>query len=1204
MSAAERAADSEARRRAQTDFAAPLALEAGAGTGKTTVLVGRILAWCLGPGWERVEADGDASRDSSSCAVRVLDGVVAVTFTEAAAAEMASRMARSLHEIRNGAAPVGLCTEAWPADAGIRRERAAALLGELDRLQVSTIHAFCRSLLSEYPLDAGLHPHFEVDARGLVRGRIAREVVAERIESLGDDGDEDLILLVEHGFGAPELADTLATLLEESVSSSDLASDPLAPARVAEFANRMEEALAGFCRAMVEGRRSLPDHLKAAQLCDCIAQIHTRWAADPPRDAGALTRFQLWLRNLEFQIDKLGGWGQGRFGGVQETDAFASSRALIAAAAALKPLLLRIAETDFTLLAAFHRVAPPLLAEAERRLAAAGNESFQGLLERTRDLLRSNAAASARVRQRIDQLMVDEFQDTDSVQCEILSALTDPASSSAEPPGLFLVGDPKQSIYGWRNADLAAYEGFVESSGAEVLQLQVNHRSVPAILEEVARAIGPVMVREPGLQPDFAPLLPSERNSESSAGPGPEPVEYWVSCGFDQGAPIRVTSEEATRIEAEALVRDLHQVRSRHGAAWKDCAVLVSSRGRFDVLLDALRRADIPYAADRDIAYYRRREVRDAIALVRCVLDPNDQIALVTALRSSWVGVPDAAWMPLQRRDFARRLRHAMLAPEPDLAPLRTLCREAAAEVRGAAIPGLSKLGGWEALLIHAVEVLVDLRRSFRSESFDRFVERVRTLSLLEVCEAARYQGGYRIANLRRFFRELAEWLEASGGDLSDVLRELRRIERDDRVDDEGRVADPAEDVVRVMTIHAAKGLDFEHVYLPQLHRQRSDDARAWEAGRMGGPLEFQLTFGRGRSAGVIATLRFDELREQRRAVRGAEMVRTLYVAMTRAKRRLVLAGHLEDRGQGDRSHADLLVRSRRASLDQALARSAEGRDEYAVAWSFPALGSPPAPSIPTPGPAPPGPELASLRDQGHLLETERLVAARRALRRFGASVTQTAAERRESRTDETAFAVGPSQEARSAAVVGTATHRLLELFDWAADRDLEWERRRDQLHREIERNLGAGASERAAKRAEELLDTLVRGPLWERLHQLQPHLIGRELPVLLAPGAGSGEPTGYVSGVIDLLYRDPASGALVVADFKTDRVADADPAALRERAKRYRDQGAAYLRAVREGVEEGRAPAPRFEIWFLDASTVVPIECEAGRGVEPGLRN
>jgi ATP-dependent exoDNAse (exonuclease V) beta subunit len=127
----------------------------------------------------------------------------------------------------------------------------------------------------------------------------------------------------------------------------------------------------------------------------------------------------------------------------------------------------------------------------------------------------------------------------------------------------------------------------------------------------------------------------------------------------------------------------------------------------------------------------------------------------------------------------------------------------------------------------------------------------------------------------------------------------------------------------------------------------------------------------------------------------------------------------------------------------------------------------------------------------------------------------------------------------------------------------------------------------RAGQRADRLLERLAEGPLLAHLHALRDRVIARELPTLSPPERGDAEPVGFVAGAIDLLYRDPASGAFVVADFKTDRVPDAE--VLAERARAHATQGAVYTRAVQEAL--GLEERPRFELWFLDAGRIEGVE-------------
>jgi ATP-dependent helicase/nuclease subunit A len=211
---ARRSDDTESRRLAQREFERPLLLQAGAGTGKTSVLVARVVAWCLGPGWTRAEqrlAGRDDGADPEAIAGRVLERVVAITFTEAAAAEMEERIGRTLQQLGQEAAvpheTLHLDPDALPGDRELERTRARALLAAFDRLRVSTIHAFCRRLLAEHPREAGVHPRFEIDATGRARAEAARATIEAWLGNPARADDDDFLALFEADVGSSARGD-------------------------------------------------------------------------------------------------------------------------------------------------------------------------------------------------------------------------------------------------------------------------------------------------------------------------------------------------------------------------------------------------------------------------------------------------------------------------------------------------------------------------------------------------------------------------------------------------------------------------------------------------------------------------------------------------------------------------------------------------------------------------------------------------------------------------------------------------------------------------------------------------------------------------------------------------------------------------------------------------------------------------------------
>jgi ATP-dependent helicase/nuclease subunit A len=1208
-SGAARTADQQARLLSQTVFDRPQVLEAGAGTGKTATLVARILAWGLGPGWRRAAEELRAQHERlgrrgpvpvDRIAARVLDGVVAITFTEAAAAEMASRVAGALADVQRGGLPKGLLPEALGEAADERQTRASSLLVALDHLLVATIHAFCRRLLASVPLEAGLHPSFAVDAEGFVLAEVVQETVETAFhEALAAPEGSAIFSLAARGVNPLQMAEALVKLAADGVPPEALMADPLGPQAVAALGLQVR-TLAEAVRRLVGVRFGGVGRTKnAAAIAAGVETLARTFGSEgSPGTLGELVG-AVEGALPERLVKHLAKWGKDDFT-PSEAEVLGEARGdLLEPARGLAGLVRHLGKLDPEVLDLARRALAPLLAHVHRAMRARGAETFSALLRDARDTLARHPVVRVRFRSEITQLMVDEFQDTDSVQCEILRLLALDGPEE-ERPGLFLIGDPKQSIYGWRDADLAAYDDFlalVREVGGEVMSLSVNFRSLPAILAEVERVVRPVMRHEPGVQPAFQPLLPCE---ERSAEPDPlsglrAAVEYWVSwtpAGGDPDGLGEPSTQAAAELEAGALAADIRELHEG-GVPWREFGVLLRSTGDLDVYLQALRDAGVPYLVERDRSYYRRREVIEAAALVRAVLDPGDHLALVTVLRSSVVGVPDAAFIPLWTRSFPDRVSELAGLEDGGLAALQALVSEVAGALPQD-VPGIERIRGWERNLVAFLGHLAELRASFEAGSAAVFVERLRTLTLLDASEAARALGRYRVANLDRFFRTLLDAMEADS-DPHAVLRALRTAVSEVREAEEGRPLAAAEDAVRVMTIHKAKGLDFTHVYLMQAQKRSRAERRPWlDAEEIGGRFEYAL-FG-------AATPGWHTVEERRRRVAGAEMVRTLYVAMTRARDRLVVAGIFPAGASlgraGGRSHMDLLSRREtpEGGLVTVAARVRAGggshEDGSGARWVFPAL-RPAATEPAAPGKAIELPSPAEVSRQARLLAELRRDAEAREARPFSAPASEEAhrllhellaeeplAEEREAASSAT------RPEVSQAAAVGGAVHRVLEELDLGGDLAASLARARERLPQYLEALVRRDETREAVKRATSILDLLAAGRTLVRLREIAPHVVARELSVLLPPGDGPDAPVGFVSGAIDLVYRDPATGELVIADYKTDEVATDREVAARVAA--YSLQGAAYRRALREAL--GLPKEPRFELWFLQADRIEEV--------------
>ena len=1235
------AEDARARLLSKREFERPLALEAGAGTGKTATLVARVVCWTLGPGWCRAREELRANSSDISddrIAAKVLEGVVAITFTEKAAAEMAERCAHAFEEISRGRLPVGLleregendwdylCREGRPEGPALAREivrqRAAELAQAPEHLSTRTIHSFCRALLARHPLEAKLAPGFEVDADGSRAEALARDVLETLLRDVWNEPDDpppgapttlaaDVIHLLSLGQGPAELEQALSALFAAGATGRELARSPMGTAAIEHFCARTRSAFEALRTAGLDRigslkytkRSSSPDTIQA---CAASEAVLLRTAQQAPSDA---TELEHWIAEIlapwsERAFTRLGDWSRLKSFKTEAAALLESTPLFARRAGELRRWLKHLRRVDIPLLVTAQRVLAQLLAALEERMAQAGVASFGTLLAATGELLSSHGAVCAEERRRMQLLLVDEFQDTDQTQCAIVRELA-LKGPSGERPALFLVGDPKQSIYGWRRADLDAYESFlgeVVAAGGSRLPLAVNFRSYPAILDEVSRVVQPVMQHTRGLQPAFQPLLPRPGLEDDPAAlPGDrQHVEHWASWVFDPTDGSRrdkPKKDETFEVEARAIAADLVDLHAQ-GMAWGEAALLVRATTSLKPYLDALRGHGIPFDVRGDKDYYRRREVVDAIALVRAVLDPNDHLALVTLLRSAWVGVPDAALPHLFGNGALELLGQLCGRDEARLKALGDMARRIATEIGD--VPGIEAVQRFDLGLVEAARGLGQARQLFATGSAVEFVEGLRLLFLSEPMEAERNQGERRLPNLERFYSDLMLALDEHDGDAQAVLRRLRRDLVDGRDAEEAKAQDGDTDAVEIMTIHRAKGLDFEHVYLPQLHKgQRDHRPPTFAFEHLDQGVEYVL-FG-------APSLGFAEVEARAERREAAERVRLFYVATTRARRRLVLLSRWDTSFNGpwlEAQNFDQLLalqpglQSGLLGLRSYLDKKEGAQHTYLdpsndVLWRIAQryaaqLAQSVTCASESAQPAQPAPDLDTMLARAReLIEIRRAALAhQRREWRLQASAaahgdrTQGHPLHAEVPGDESgAPAMDTDADHRAAArLAGTALHAGLEEvpLDSSPDAAVEFLRRRalEFLEQAAAPTLMAAATERVRA----VCRALEGGQLLGRLLSKDYRVIARELPLLLAPrGATANDPVGHITGSVDLVLQDRRNGDFIVVDYKSDVVGDAGAADL---ASAYGPQLRLYGEALWLGL--GLAAPPRLEAWFL----------------------
>jgi len=846
-------ADQAAREQIRHDLDTTLVVEAAAGTGKTSALVGRILAGI------------------TSGRVR-LANIVAVTFTEFAAGELKLRLRSAIELARQEQAESATVTEY------LRQA-----VQELEEARIGTIHSFCADLLREHPVEAGIDPLFEVapddmtyqlfdlaferwfEAQLANPGEGVRRIL-RRPQRKEYSGGRSATLARRPGESGPK--PVLRHAAWELVKERDFT----APWRTCEgFARDAEiDELVDEMKALGDWSDSgKPDQWltkSLAYLKHYVAEMTRVESLGEPRDYDGIEARLFGL---------LGSWGRARdWKAYYGRDGFPADE-LRERRDVLKTRIKEFVDKSGA------DLAPRLRAELwqvvenfEELKERAGYLDFLDLLLRTRNLVRDDREIRVELQCRFTHIFVDEFQDTDPLQAEILMLLgaDDPDERNWRavrlvPGKLFIVGDPKQSIYRFRRADVALYQEVkqkVVASGGALVDLNVSFRAVPEIQEAVNAAFAPVMARESLTQAHYVPLAPSR------IGPGTQPalVALPVSQPYgNYGKVVDWKIDESLPGDVAAFLNWL-----LNDSGWR-----VTERGRADArvplqarhicllfrrlrhystdvtrsYVQALESYQIPHLLVGGSSFHTREEVEAIRNALTAIEWPDDDLAVFATLRGPLFGFTDAQL--LSYRSLCSSF-HPFRQPPEDL----------------------------PASLQEVVEALAILRELHRQRNRRPIAESIQSLLALTRAHAgfANWSTGEQaLANIMRLtdmarraernglisFRSFVNWLDeqAENGDVGDAP-----------------IMEEGVDGVRIMTVHKAKGLEFPVVLLVDITAKDTREPSKW-VDQAAGLSVMRLA---GCTPAEVQEHAEDEMR-----IEQEEAARVLYVAATRARDLLVV---------------------------------------------------------------------------------------------------------------------------------------------------------------------------------------------------------------------------------------------------------------------------------------------------------------------------
>jgi len=1129
-----------------------LVLRSGAGCGKTFVLARRFL--------ELLRA-GDGERG--------IEQIVALTFTEKAALEMSVRVRRMLADAAGATADA--------AD----RDQLLAWLDELPDARISTIHGFCHSLLRSRAVEAGIDPSFSVCSDPILTDRMLSEAAEEAVLTAIEAQSPATALLAQWSF------EKVVSLVEQLVSARtacDLSAyaDPLRTvnrwrqllrARRGEWLAPLgaDVGLRAECEALAPAKSEGPADRLAQFLFEQMGIVREILAA--PADAPP----ELFAR-LDPKPGNIGSqkrWGKDGIRVVR-----ARAKALIAAVARYAPFAESLDEPDDRSAKALAALTG-LALDANARYAAEkrrrGLLDFTDLLERARRLVNDNEPVRSALAAGIDQLLIDECQDTDACQIDLLTRLAGTTQGR-----LFAVGDVKQSIYRFRGAQVEVFRRLCELLGEsrqEHLSVSFRtHGAGTAFVNEVFSGL---------MGADYVPIQAARTELPPKAS-----VEILLAApgalgSFDAAGASRAQAAVVAQQIADMLDDGEQIVWDADAKSWRavragDVAILFA---RMTNSLDyerELQRRSVPYYVIAGTGFFRQQEVFDVLNALAAIEDPFDDIALFGTLRSSLFGLTDNTLMHL-----------AESCSPPYFASL----------TGGGVVENLDT--DQAEALAAAVDLLARLHRVKDAVATDALLERLLDATGYEATVLSQFQGRRMLGNVRQVV-DLARASAADGVSLGDFLTETRRQVLSESRYEQAAVAGERENVVRLMTIHKAKGLQFPVVVVPDLNAGHHPAT---------GPLLVRGDWG--------LTLRYlgqaggeDNANEQpepltHRLARWledeedrAEDIRRLYVAVTRHQDHLILAGaDWRARDGGFRqSNGYLAALDEQLGIGDALeAGKTEipyGQGRFAVSLRQVSPVEPPAPS----GHLPVGNKLLAEAGSGAELADAMARAARAGpgpacvgpLDAAGGRVEIAITAlgdfehcpmlyrwRYELRVPgpvraASAKPAGDENHELGAATLGTLYHLCMQHLDFTAP----------QAPRSLIRRAAGEMSlpdtadlDALARRLAEMLATLREHELWGSLASARE--VFRELDFVMDCGRAE------LRGQIDLLYIDAAGEAHVV-DYKSDAVTGE---AVAGHARRYELQLLLYALAA---ARHRGAPVSEAALYFLRPGRVHGFDVRA----------
>ena len=825
-----------------------ISVSAGAGSGKTRVLVERF-----------VHILHDSAMHPEREPVNAAD-IMAITFTKKAAAEMKERIREAIGIKLNGKYDEnGVLVQAPDTD---NKKFWKQQLESLERAQINTMHSFCGRVLRENPVEAGVDPSF-ITLEDFDNDDFVTNGIKSFLRMQLKNGDADTAFLVD-SYGMSSLESQLKYVYPRIVGY-DFHKDtvPVYEARIDELQNNCA-LLKNTLLEFVEGKDGY--FKKKSKVYDKIVAL----------EANLPHIFEI-IDNAEF-VD--GGYGS-FVKGISSKNITEYTSKIKELAAKIDTALLNKKALDEGYVSAWDKVLQSMVDFLEQEKLKQDMLNFDDLENMAIRLLKNNKQVCQKYMRKFKHIMVDEFQDTNDKQRQLVYLLCGGDADVLNGRKLFIVGDPKQSIYRFRNADVSVFLRVIRDIAATNarllpynpeldndinvgnLEMGINYRSSDKVLEACNAAFRQLLgeKQEVGKNSVYFESLDFGNEAKTSAV-----VPQLLVRSLSAAEKPQRRYLEAREMAAKIL--QLHQ----DGVKYGDMAVLVRVTTYNKYIVEAFMEKGIPYQIIDAKGFYDQQEILDLLNLLNVLQNKHNNIQLAGVLRSPYFGLDD---------NIITRL-----FVEGEAECLWDNLQSAAVEAGGEQGEALRR----------AAEVLASLRNTASFNSLSVLWEQLWQRLHLDVVLSRQLHGANRLANVRKLEEMSQEYSLKHGGTLGDWLQYIQR--KRDMDSDDRSVNIPLEDAVQIMTIHKSKGLEFNTVFVPFLDRKSQPKSAGIKylpskadksVKRSDGLLENGLGIKIPVAGELKATGVYNELSETDSKLEQEELLRLLYVVMTRAEERLYL---------------------------------------------------------------------------------------------------------------------------------------------------------------------------------------------------------------------------------------------------------------------------------------------------------------------------